>query len=140
MSDLHDLTLAQLAGALRERRVSSREATEHALGRIAALDGRDRLSAYLTVLPERALAEADAADARRTAGRPLGPLDGIPIALKDLFDTAGVLTTAASRVFADRVPTKDATIVQKLAEAGAVLLGKTNLMEFAYGHPHPDYG
>ncbi len=140
MLDLHDLTLAGLAGELAQRRVSSREATNHALRRIAALDGREQLNAYLTVLPERARTEADAADARRAAGRSLGPLDGVPIALKDLFDTAGVPTTAASRVFAGRVPAEDATVVRKLAEAGAVLLGKTNLMEFAYGHPHPAYG
>ncbi len=140
MSDLHDLTLAGLANALSERRASSREATDHALDRIVALDGRDKLNAYLTVLPERARAQADAADTRRAAERPRGRLDGIPIALKDLFDTAGLATTAASRVFADRVPSEDATVVRKLTEAGAVLLGKTNLMEFAYGYPHPAYG
>ncbi len=140
MSDLHDRTLAGLANALSERRVSSREATDHALDRIVALDDRDKLNAYLTVLPERARAQADAADARQAAGRPRGRLDGTPIALKDLFDTAGLATTAASRVFADRVPSEDATVVRKLTEAGAVLLGKTNLMEFAYGYPHPAYG
>ena len=140
MDDLRDLTLTHLAAALAAGEVSSLETTEHALRRIEALDGPGRLNAFITVTADAALAEARASDARRAAGEARGPLDGVPIALKDLFDTAGVRTTAGSRVWADRVPDADATVVRRLRAAGAVLLGKTNMLEFAYGYPHPDFG
>jgi len=139
-TEIDDLTLAELAAALAARRVSAVEAAEHALGRIDALDGPGGLNAFLTVTAEAALAAAAASDARRARGEARGPLDGVPIAVKDLFDTAGVRTTAGSRILADRVPTEDATVVRRLAAAGAVLLGKTNMLEFAYGYPHPDVG
>ncbi len=140
MSELHELTLAALAAALAAREVSSSEATDHALGRIAAFDGRETLNAYLRVTGDEARAEARAADDRRTAGGERGSLDGVPIGLKDLFDTAGVPTTGGSPVFAGRVPATDATVVTRLREAGAVSLGKTNMLEFAYGYPHPEVG
>ncbi len=138
--DLYELTLTRLSAALATGAVSSVEATTHALERIYTLDGSGGLNAFITVTADRALAQAQAADTRQASGDRLGPLDGVPIALKDLFDTAGVLTTAASRVFADRVPDTDATVVRRLHAAGAVILGKTNMLEFAYGYPHPDFG
>lgn len=136
-TDLAYLSLSELFDRLARHEVSSVEATRAQLERIAALDGR--LNVYITVLEEAALAQAVAADARRKAGES-GPLLGIPLALKDLFETAGVRTTAGARVLADNVPAADATVVRLLRGAGAVFLGKTNMMEFAYGYPHPDFG
>ena len=136
----HERTLADMSAALAGGSVSSVEATEHALGRIARLDRRDGLNAFLLVTQQEAHAAAVAADERRSRGESLGPLDGVPIALKDLFDTAGIRTTAGSPVFADRVPDQDATVVRRLQAAGVVMLGKTNMLEFAYGYPHPEIG
>jgi aspartyl-tRNA(Asn)/glutamyl-tRNA(Gln) amidotransferase subunit A len=101
------------------------------LDRIAALD--PQINAYITVTAETALTEARRADAERAAGRSRGPLHGVPIGLKDNIDTAGVLTTAASAVYANRVPEQDAEVVRRLRDAGAVFLGKLNMHEFAYG-------
>jgi len=92
-----------------------------------------RLNAFITVMAESALAEARAAEEEISRGHWRGPLQGIPVALKDLIDTAGVRTTSASALHKDRVPTEDAEVVRKLREAGAVILGKNNLHEFAYG-------
>ena len=91
------------------------------------------LNAFITITADTALAEARAAEAQIQAGHWRGPLHGIPIALKDLIDTAGVRTTAASNLFRDRVPAADAEVVRRLKEAGAVFLGKLNLHEFAFG-------
>lgn len=107
------------------------ELTHACLGRIARLDRR--LNSFITVTAERALADARQAENEVAKGRWRGPLHGIPIALKDNVDTAGVRTTAASSVFADRVPTEDAEVVQRLKAAGAILLGKLNMHEFALG-------
>ena len=90
-------------------------------------------NAYITVLAEQALAQAEAVEAEIAAGRHRGPLHGIPLALKDNIDTAGIRTTAASAVYADRVPKEDAEVVKRLRAAGAVVLGKLNMHEFAYG-------
>lgn len=130
-------TIAELRHSLDRRQVSSREVTELMLRRIEQHNAS--VNAYITVTAESALQSADLADSARAAGAN-GPLLGIPIALKDLFDTAGVRTTAGSRIMADRVPPEDATVVRKLREAGAVILGKTHMAEFAYGFPHPDHG
>lgn len=130
-------TIDQLVAAMDAGDLSSREATELALARIERLDAR--VNAYITVTAERALADADAADARRRAGE-RGGLLGVPIALKDLCDTAGIVTTGGSRILRDRVPDTDATVTRRLAQAGTVLLGKTHMAEFAYGFSHPDYG
>lgn len=138
--EIGNLTLSDLSAALARRALSSQEATGFALDRIAAFDGRDRLNAFITVTAEVARTAAAASDVRRSRGDTLGPLDGIPLALKDLFDTADAPTTAGSRVFRDRHPARDATVVRRLRDAGAVLLGKTNMLEFAFGYPHPDYG
>ncbi|HEY3456871.1 MAG TPA: amidase [Bryobacteraceae bacterium] len=121
-----DWTLCEAAHALKRRVISSRELTEHCLARIHKYD--KTLNTFITLTEESALREAAACDAMRGAG----PLHGIPIALKDNIDTRGVRTTAASRVFQNRVPSEDAEIVRRLKLAGAVFLGKLNLDEFAF--------
>src|SRR5207245_746414 len=91
------------------------------------------VGAYLTVTRDQALAAAAASDRRYAAGRPLGPLDGVPVAIKDVFCTRGVRTTCGSKILETFVPPYDATPVARLAAAGAVMLGKTNMDEFAMG-------
>ena len=136
-TDLAFMTLAEAADALDRREVSSVELTETALERITQID--PQLNAFITVLDDTAIASARDADAKRRSGE-RGGLLGVPIALKDLFNTAGVRTTGGARVLSDNVPSEDATVVRKLRNTGAVILGKTNMMEFAYGYPHPDFG
>jgi len=130
-ADIAFLPLTELAGLLRARELSPVEVTRHCLERIARFD--PALNAFITVTAESALREAALAEQEIASGRWRGPLHGVPIALKDLIDTAGVPTTAGSRVFAGRVPAEDAAVVTCLRAAGAVLLGKLNLHEFAYG-------
>src|SRR5690242_20117032 len=124
-------TISEVSQLLRGKKISSIELTQACLERIGRFN--PKLNAFITVTGESALAEARAADAEIQRGRWRGPLHGIPIALKDLFDTAGVRTTAASGLFKDRVLTQDGEIVRRLKGAGAVLLGKLNMHEFAYG-------
>jgi aspartyl-tRNA(Asn)/glutamyl-tRNA(Gln) amidotransferase subunit A len=131
------LSLAEARTRLDNRDVSSVELTQAMLERIARLD--PRLNAFITVLSDSALAAANTADTRLRRGE-RSSLLGIPVAVKDLFNTAGVRTTGGARILADNVPETDATVVRRLAESGSVLLGKTNMMEFAYGYPHPDFG
>lgn len=131
MTELHTLTIEELSPLLRNKTVSPVEVTEHYLARIDALD--EHTNAYITVMAGEALADARTAEEEIMAGEYRGPLHGVPIALKDLYDTAGVRTTAASKIYADRVPDRDATSVMFLRAAGAVIIGKTNLHEFAYG-------
>ena len=130
-ADLTRLTLHELTDAFRRRETSPTEATRAYLDRIEKLDGR--VGAYLSVTRDRALAAAAAADARYGRGAPLGPLDGVPIAYKDVFCTRGVVTTCGSRILDGFVPPYDATPIARLTEAGAVMLGKTNMDEFAMG-------
>ena len=125
------MSLEEVSGLVRQRKVSPVEITRACLARIERLN--PRLNAFITVTAEQALAAARAAEADITKGNWRGPLHGIPSALKDLVDTAGVRTTAASAIFANRVPTEDAEITRRMRAAGAVLLGKTNMHEFAYG-------
>ena len=101
-----------------------------------------RLNAFITTMPDRALARAEALDRETGAGKNRGPLHGVPVAVKDLFYTAGVRTTGGTKVFADFIPSYDATVVTSLEEAGAVIIGKTNLHELAYGitSNNPHYG
>ncbi|HYM13966.1 MAG TPA: Asp-tRNA(Asn)/Glu-tRNA(Gln) amidotransferase subunit GatA [Dehalococcoidia bacterium] len=130
MRDLHYLTIHQAAALLRTREISSRELTQAALDRIANVEPRVR--AFLAVTAERALAQADAADARLKQGES-GPLLGVPVAIKDVLSTEGVATTCGSRMLEDFVPPYTATAVRRLFDAGAVMLGKTNMDEFAMG-------
>jgi aspartyl-tRNA(Asn)/glutamyl-tRNA(Gln) amidotransferase subunit A len=130
-SDLWALDLADAARLLRARAVSPVELTRACLERIERLD--PGLNAFITVTAREALDEALSAERELEAGPPRSPMHGIPVALKDLVDVAGVPTTAASAVFEDRVPTRDAEVVRRLRAAGAILLGKLNLHELAYG-------
>ena len=136
--DLHFLSIGQAARLLRDRKLSPVELTRAFLDHIERLDGK--LESYVTVLAEEAMAEARRAEAEITRGAYRGPLHGIPIALKDLYDTAGVRTSANSRILADRVPTEDATATSRLKAAGVVLLGKLAMHEFASGGPEPTCG
>jgi aspartyl-tRNA(Asn)/glutamyl-tRNA(Gln) amidotransferase subunit A len=125
------LTIQQASRLLRANELSAFELTQACLARIDQLT--PALSAFITVTAESALEEARQGDREIRAGKYRGPLHGIPLALKDLVDTAGVRTTAASHLFEKRVPAEDAFVVKRLKSAGAVLLGKLNLHEFAYG-------
>jgi aspartyl-tRNA(Asn)/glutamyl-tRNA(Gln) amidotransferase subunit A len=134
------MTIREAAAALRARRISSVELTKAALDRIARYD--DRLRAFITVTGDEALAAARRADQELAEGRDRGPLHGIPVAVKDVFATRGVRTTCGSKIFADYVPDFDAAVVERLRAAGAVLVGKTNMHELAYGitSANPHYG
>lgn len=138
MTELHYLTIPQAGKLLKSGELSPVELTRAFLERIDALDSK--LEAYITVMYDSALVEARNAEAEILRGEYRGPLHGIPIALKDLYDTKGVRTTASSKVMADRVPTEDATTTAKLSQAGAVLLGKLAMHEFALGGPDPTNG
>ncbi|HEU4753976.1 MAG TPA: amidase [Armatimonadota bacterium] len=140
MSELADLSLAELSGEIRAGRVSPLEATEACLERIRE---RDReLNAFLTLCEDAARADARRLGEELSAGLYRGPLHGVPVGIKDLFQTRGVRTTAGSRILADWVPDEDATVVRRLREAGAVILGKLGTHEFAYGATgaNPHYG
>ncbi len=123
--------ISELAQRLRRRDVSPVEITQDCLRRIEKLN--PGLNAFITVMSESALAEARRAESEILRGEWRGPLHGVPVALKDLIDTAGVRTTAASALYQDRIPSHDAEVVRRLRHAGAVIIGKNNLHEFAYG-------
>lgn len=135
---LHYLTIREAGALLQTGQLSPVELTRALLERIEQLD--TTLQAYITVLAEPAMAAARTAEAEMLRGDYKGPLHGIPIALKDLYDTKGVRTTASSRVMAHRVPSQDATTTARLAAAGAILLGKLAMHEFALGGPDPTCG
>src|SRR5690606_3599300 len=128
--ELHQLTLVELNEGLRARRYSSVELVRHFLARIERLD--PKLNSFITVTAEAALAAAETADRQLAAGE-AGRLTGLPIVHKDIFCTDGVLTTCGSRMLSSFVAPYDATVVGRLARAGAVMLGKTNMDEFAMG-------
>ena len=129
-------TIAEAARLIAAKRISPVELTRHCLARIETLDGQ--LNSFILLTPERALADAKAAEARIMQSGPKGPLDGIPIGHKDIYNTRGIRTTAHSRLLEHNVPAADATTVRLLAEAGTVLMGKLATHEFAFGGPSFD--
>jgi len=130
------LTIAEASRQIASKQISPVELTQSCLDRIEALDSR--LNAFLLVTRERAMADARAAEARIMASRSRGKLDGIPIAHKDIYNTAGIRTTAHSKLLQHNVPEHDSTVVRKWAEAGTVMLGKLATHEFAMGGPSFD--
>ncbi|HXJ91025.1 MAG TPA: amidase [Candidatus Binatia bacterium] len=124
-------TIAEISQRIRRKEISPFEITRMCLANIERLN--PRLNAFITVMAGSSLTEARAAQQQIASGHWRGPLHGIPIAIKDLIDTAGVRTTSASALHKDRIPAEDAWVVRKLREAGAVIIGKNNLHEFAYG-------
>ena len=139
MSDdrFHFMTLTEVASLIESKAVSPVEVTEALLDRIGELDGR--FKSYATVMAESALSEARDAEQEIADGRYRGPLHGVPVAVKDLCFTKGVRTMGGTKVLADHVPDVDATVVARLADSGAVLLGKLNLTEGAMSRYHPDF-
>jgi aspartyl-tRNA(Asn)/glutamyl-tRNA(Gln) amidotransferase subunit A len=138
-ADLPFLSASALGALIRTKEVSPVEATQAYLDRIAAIDGQ--LNSYITVCADDALQAAHAAEQALTRNDAVGPLHGVPFAVKDQFWSAGLLTTAGSTLLADFVPQEDATVVARLKQAGAILLGKLNMSEFATGNSvHHPYG
>jgi aspartyl-tRNA(Asn)/glutamyl-tRNA(Gln) amidotransferase subunit A len=140
MSDLTELTITELAPLLRDRKASPVEVTEAYLERIEHLD--PRLNSYILVTADAARESARQAEQEIAHGDYRGPLHGVPLGVKDLFDLAGTPTTLGSKILRNNVAANDATVVQRLKEAGTVMLGKHNLHEFAFGitSENPHYG
>jgi amidase len=136
MEALHDLSLAEASQRIQAGALSPVELTEALLARIASL--QPRLRAFARITPERALDDARRAGEEIARGQRRGPLHGVPIALKDLVDTAGIATEAGMKALAGRVPDEDSTVAARLREAGAVLLGKLAMTEGAGSHHHPE--
>jgi aspartyl-tRNA(Asn)/glutamyl-tRNA(Gln) amidotransferase subunit A len=132
--------LRELSGLLERREISSEELVRATIARTEAIE--KGLNSYITFLPEKALDQARACDREKALGNAKGPLHGVPISLKDVFDTAGIPSTAGARFLADRRPSADAEVTRRLAQAGSVLMGKSNLNKFAGGESgeNPDYG
>jgi len=128
--DWHDMSALDLGDGIEAGAIDALALAEYFLERIARLDPDQAI--YLRTTAERARAEAEAARARARAGLRRGPLDGVPISWKDLYDTAGIITAGGSALLADRVPAHDALVLERASRAGTVCLGKTNLTEFAY--------
>jgi len=135
-ADLHFLGIAEMARLIQAKKLSPLDLTEAMLARIVALD--PQLNAYITVTADLARAQAAAAGQEIARGQYRGPLHGIPFALKDIYNTRGILTSAGSRICADNIPADDATATRRLLDAGAVLLGKLQTHEFAHGGPSFD--
>ena len=136
--DLTRLSIAQVSELLRSSEVSPLELVETTVARIEELDGT--INSYITVMEEQARSAAQEAERQIRAGEYLGPLHGVPIGLKDIIDTRDVLTTNGSRVDRDNVPAQDAVVTQRLAEAGAIIIGKHGCYEYACSPPNPLYG
>lgn len=134
-TDLHYLELLEVGRLIQSKELSPVEVTKAQLARIQAIDGR--LKSYATVMADQALADAKQAEAEIARGRVRGPLHGVPIGVKDLCWTKGVTTAAGMTLYRDFKPTTDGTVVRKLREAGAVILGKLQLTESAYADHHP---
>ena len=131
MDELITMTAAEMSAAMAAGEVSAAEVTAAHLDRIASVE--DRVHAFLHVAGDDALAQAREIDRRRAAGEPLGPLAGVPVAVKDLFTTVGMPTSCGSRILEGWYPPYESTITSRLRDAGAVLIGKTNMDEFAMG-------
>jgi aspartyl-tRNA(Asn)/glutamyl-tRNA(Gln) amidotransferase subunit A len=129
--DVCELNLTELSKLLATCELSSSETVKATLARLERLDGK--LNAFITVAGEHAIAEAKKVDDEIAGGRYRGPLHGVPVTIKDLFETAGVRTTAGSKILADWVPDTDSAVVERLSAAGAIIIGKTNLDEFGHG-------
>jgi aspartyl-tRNA(Asn)/glutamyl-tRNA(Gln) amidotransferase subunit A len=140
--EIADLPLWRLSGMIRSREITSVRLTTIYLERIKAYDEGLRLNSYITVARETALAQASQRDDLMEAGKSFGPLHGLPLALKDNIETEGIRTTGGSRILSSHIPRKDASVVARLKAAGAVILGKTNMPEFALGATttNPHYG
>lgn len=134
-TDLHYLELLEVGRLIQSKELSSVEVTQAQLDRIGQVDGG--LRSYVRVMADSALAEAKRADAEIARGESRGPLHGVPVAVKDLCWTAGVPTAAGMTLYQDFVPEVDGTVVRKLREAGAPILGKLQLTESAYADHHP---
>src|SRR2546421_6525784 len=130
------LTIAEAARLIEQHELSPVELVDSRLARIEKLDGK--LHSFIRVLADTARAEARAAESEIAAGKYRGPLHGIPIGLKDIYETAGIATTGHSKVMQDHVPKADAFSVAKLRQAGAVVMGKLATHEFALGGPRLD--
>jgi len=130
-AEILELNLTDLSWLIAARKVSALEALEATLARLRSLD--DKLNAFITVCADEARADAKKADQEIAAGNYRGPLHGVPVSIKDLFETAGVLTTGGSKIFKDWRPERDSALAEKLRAGGAVIFGKTNLDEFGHG-------
>ena len=137
-SDIPFLSASELSRLIQKKEISPVEAVEAYLERIDRVDGK--LNSYITLLREEALADARQAEEEIARGESRGPMHGVPVGVKDQFFTRGIRTTAGSTILADYVPDEDATVISNLKKAGAILLGKLNMSEFAAGdtirHPY----
>ncbi|MDT7563350.1 MAG: aspartyl-tRNA(Asn)/glutamyl-tRNA(Gln) amidotransferase subunit, partial [Pseudonocardiales bacterium] len=131
----YELTLAGAAEKIKAKELSPVELTASVLARIDAVE--DKITAFATLTPDLATKAAERAEAEIAAGNYRGPLHGIPVGIKDLYETAGVATTSSSKVRADYIPTLDSAVVEKLFAAGSVMVGKTHTHEFAFGAVTP---
>ena len=131
VADLNELYLADLSWLIASRELSSLEVVSAVLTRLHRLE--DKLNAFITVLDEQALVDAKRADEEIARGNHRGPLHGVPVTIKDMFETAGVRTTGGSKILADWIPETDSALVERLRAAGAIIIGKTNLDEFGHG-------
>jgi aspartyl-tRNA(Asn)/glutamyl-tRNA(Gln) amidotransferase subunit A len=136
--DIGFLTIAELGARYRDGRLTPLDVVRHALARMEALE--PGLNAFANPMADIAMADAERRTSELASGMDLGPLHGIPVAIKDLIDVAGVPTGFGTRARAPQMPARDAELVGRLRAAGAVILGKTNLLEYAYGVAHPDVG
>ena len=129
--DITGMTLKKASDLIRSKTISSVDLTQACLKRIGKYN--PELNAFITIAADEAVSAARQLDGELQRGKWRGPLHGVPIALKDNIDTAGIRTTGASELFKDRIPSEDAEVARRLKNAGAILLGKLNLHEFAYG-------
>ncbi len=141
-AEIADLPLYELSKMIRRRKITSKELVQLYLQRIQQYDGKSGLNSYITVAEENALKEAEQLDALMKQGRFKGPLHGLPIAVKDNLDTKGIKTTGGSSILSTWLPPADSSVVDRLKNAGAIILGKTNMHEFAFGITtnNPHYG